>query len=209
MHASGQLTRDRGAGGQRTHPVLIAELDPEGVLDGLGGGAVSAAGVAHEDEDVLGAVGPKLDELDGALLLLPEGLVVVVGPAERGDGGGCGGVPAGPARGGELAAGVGEALAQLPPGPLLVVVRRHGLQHRLPDRPPPWRRHGRRHRGRGAEEPRRARGEGKRRMCGRRGEAGRGGAGRGGEGGEWAGERRGSLKLGIGRAAEGARGAPS
>jgi len=148
-----------GPNSARTHPVLVAELDPEGVLDGLGGGAVSAAGVAHEDEDVLGAVGPELDELDGALLLLPEGLVVVVGPAERGDGGGGGSVPAGPARGGELAAGVGEALAQPPPGPLLVVVRRHGLQHRLPDRPPPRRRHGRRHRGRGGAEARAGEGE--------------------------------------------------
>lgn len=73
---------------QRAHPVLVAELDPEGVLDGLRGGSVAAAGVAHEDENVLGAVGPELDELDGALLLLPEGLVVVLGPAERGYRGG-------------------------------------------------------------------------------------------------------------------------
>jgi len=47
---------------QRAHPVLVAELDPEGVLDGLRGCAVAAAGVAHEDEDVLGAVGPELDD---------------------------------------------------------------------------------------------------------------------------------------------------
>ena len=49
---------------------------------------------------------------------------------------------------GQLAA-VGEDLAQIAPHPLLVVVRRDGLQHRLPDRPPPRRRHGRRHRGTG------------------------------------------------------------
>jgi hypothetical protein len=153
---------------------------------------VAAAGVAHEDEDVLSAVGPELDELDGALLLLPEGLVVVVGPAERGDGGGGGAVPAGPARGRELASGVGEALAQLPLGPLLLVVRRHGLQHRLPDRPPPRRRHGRRHRG--------GRGEGRGRgvkapdvlgLGGAEGEGG--GRDRDREGGEWAGERRGGV----------------
>ena len=53
---------------------------------------------------------------------------------------------------GQLGA-VGEDLAQIAPHPLLVVVRRDGLQHRLPDRPPPRRRHGRRHRGTGEGEP--------------------------------------------------------
>lgn len=81
-------------------PVVVAELDAEGVLDGLGGGAVPAARVAHEDEDVFGAVGAELDELDGALLLLPEGLVVVLGPGGEREGGGRGGDPA--AGGGEL-----------------------------------------------------------------------------------------------------------
>jgi hypothetical protein len=159
----------------RTYPVLVAELDPEGVLDGLGGRAVAAAGVAHEDEDVLGAAGPELDELDGALLLLPEGLVV--GPVERGGQGG-----------GELP-GVGEALAQLPPHPLLLVVRRHGLQHRLPDRPPPRRRHGRRHRGEGGRTRARSTGGGG---------LGRGEAGRR----RRRGERMGCLKPGMDRRRE-------
>jgi hypothetical protein len=145
--------RPRGTvgGRPRAYPVLVAELDPEGVLDGLRGGAVAAAGVAHEDEHVLGAVGAELDELDGALLLLPEGLVVVLGAVERGGGGGRA-LP----RGGELP-GVGEALAQPAPRPLLVVVRRHGLQHRLPDRPPPRRR---RHRGARGARRRVRKGEG-------------------------------------------------
>lgn len=37
---------------ESAHPVLVAKLDPEGVLDGLGGGAVAAAGVAHQDQHV-------------------------------------------------------------------------------------------------------------------------------------------------------------
>jgi len=90
---------------QRAHPVLVAELDPEGVLDGLRGCAVAAAGVAHEDEDVLGAVGPKLYEHNSALLLLLlllllplEELVLVLLPAKRGYQGGRGGpIPACPA----------------------------------------------------------------------------------------------------------------
>ena len=62
---------------------------------------MSAAGVAHEDEDVLGAVGGELDKLDGILLLLPVGFNVV-NPAEEEN--------------------EGEALEQLLPGLLLVVV---------------------------------------------------------------------------------------
>jgi hypothetical protein len=62
---------------------------------------MSAAGVAHEDEEVLGAVGVELDELDGVLLLLPVGFIVFK-PAEREN--------------------EGEALEQLLPGLLLVVV---------------------------------------------------------------------------------------
>ena len=54
----------------------------QSILDGLGGGTMSVAGVAHEDEDVLGAVGVELDKLDGVLLLLPVGFIVVK-PAER------------------------------------------------------------------------------------------------------------------------------
>jgi proline racemase len=52
-------------------------------------------------------VGVELDELDGALLLLPKGLVVVK-PTEREN--------------------KGEALEQLLPSLLVVVVSRHGLR---------------------------------------------------------------------------------
>lgn len=62
---------------------------------------MSAAGVAHEDEEVLGAVGVELDELDGVLLLLPVGSIVFK-PTEREN--------------------EGEALEQLLSGLLLVVV---------------------------------------------------------------------------------------
>ena len=43
------------------YTVLVSELELEGVADGFGGGSVAAAGVAHQDEDVLGAVGGDLD----------------------------------------------------------------------------------------------------------------------------------------------------
>jgi hypothetical protein len=73
----------------------------QSVLDGLDGGTMYAASVAHEDEEVLGAVGVELDELDGVLLLLLVGFIVVK-PVEREN--------------------EGEALEQLLSGMLLVVV---------------------------------------------------------------------------------------
>jgi len=61
---------------------------------------MASTGIAHEDEDVLGVVGPKLYEHNSALLLLLllEELVVVLLPAKRGYQGGRGGpIPAFPA----------------------------------------------------------------------------------------------------------------
>ena len=60
---------------------------------------MASAGIAHEDEDVLGVVGPKLYEHNSALLLLLlEELVIVLWPAKRGYQGGRGGpIPACPA----------------------------------------------------------------------------------------------------------------
>jgi len=62
---------------------------------------MASTGIAHEDEDVLGVVGPKLYEHNSALLLLLlllEELVVVLLPAKRGYQGGRGGpIPACPA----------------------------------------------------------------------------------------------------------------
>ena len=58
---------------------------------------MASTGIAHEDEDVLGVVGPKLYEHNSALLLLEE-LVIVLLPAKRGYQGGRGGpIPAFPA----------------------------------------------------------------------------------------------------------------
>ena len=61
---------------------------------------MASTGIAHEDEDVLGVVGPKLYEHNSALLLLLllEELVIVLWPAKRGYQGGRGGpIPACPA----------------------------------------------------------------------------------------------------------------
>ena len=57
---------------------------------------MASTGIAHEDEDVLGVVGPKLYEHNSALLLLLlllllEELVIVLLPAKRGYQGGRGG----------------------------------------------------------------------------------------------------------------------
>jgi hypothetical protein len=155
MPISHETTAAKKKKKEAAHPVIVAELDAEGVLDSLGGGAVAAAGVAHEDEHVLSPVGAELDELDGALLLLPEGLVVLVGATQRG-GGRRRGRPALPSRAPRRRQlpRVGEALPELAPHPLLLVVRRHRLQHRLPDRPPPRRRHRRRRRRRRRHRPR-------------------------------------------------------
>jgi len=65
---------------------------------------MASTGIAHEDEDVLGVVGPKLYEHSSALLLLLllllllEELVIVLLPAKRGYQGGRGGpIPVCPA----------------------------------------------------------------------------------------------------------------
>ena len=43
----------------KPHLVVVAELLDEGGLDGLGGRSVPAARVAHQDQHLLGGLGPR------------------------------------------------------------------------------------------------------------------------------------------------------
>lgn len=63
--------------------VLVAELNAEGVANCLGRSAMAAAGVAHENEHILGAICPDLVHLHSALLLLPEHRIVIVAQDDR------------------------------------------------------------------------------------------------------------------------------
>lgn len=73
-----------------------------------------AAGVAHQDEHVLGPLSPDLGHLHGAFLLLPEPDVVVVPDALR--------------------RGAGRESLPLPRQQLLAMMGQHGLHHHLPYR---------------------------------------------------------------------------